>query len=176
MQYNQRQAAALLLGLSESKSQKVEGIGSLVVQNREQERKIALPSEKVSAPPPVRGGRGSERAERVAVATPEESTSPSCPDCGAVFLRQDKGRRHKRKDCFRFKNRRAQKIRKQAAVIESLQEAVAAVYLNAARTEANAAGVEAIAHLIHECCDIARRAVPSPQRQQAVVTRPAAAG
>ena len=50
MQYNQLQAAALLLGLSESKSQKVEGIGSLVVQNREQERKIALPSEK---PPTV---------------------------------------------------------------------------------------------------------------------------
>ena len=69
MQYNQRQAAALLLGLSESKNRKVEGIGSLVVQNREQERKIALPSEKVSAPPPLRGGWGSAAAERVAVAT-----------------------------------------------------------------------------------------------------------
>ena len=82
MQYNQRQAVTLLLGLSESKSQKVEGIGSLVVQNREQERKIALPSEKVSAPPPVRGGRGSAAAEGAADSgsTPARLTRASAAD------------------------------------------------------------------------------------------------
>ena len=78
----------------------------------------------------------------------------------------DQGRSYKRKDCQRFRRRRFKKTKQQAPALQSLQEAVVVVYLNAARTKAHPAGLEAIAHLIHECCDLAK----SPDACEGVCT------